>query len=84
MHEILRGVQLIQIKQKYHQHITNTIKIFEILLLLLTELLLCQQNLLQTELKKKKTRLRILKNEFNRLHNHLQLSLNGIDFAHIS
>ena len=44
----------------------------------------CQQNLLQTEINNKKSRLRTLQNEFNRLHNDLQFSLDCIDFAHIS
>ena len=44
----------------------------------------CQQNLLQTEIDNKKSRLRILQNEFNCLRNDLQFSLNCIDFAHIS
>ena len=44
----------------------------------------CQQNLLQTEINNKKSGLRTLKNEFNRLRNDLQLSLNCIDFVHIS
>ena len=44
----------------------------------------CQQNLLQTEINNKKSRLRTLQNEFNRLRNHLQFSLNCIDLAHIS
>ena len=42
----------------------------------------CQQNPLQTEINNKKS-LRTLQNEFNRLHNELQFSLNCIDFAHI-
>ena len=44
----------------------------------------CQQNLLQTEINNKKSRLRTLQNEFNRLRHDLQFSLNCIDFAHIS
>ena len=44
----------------------------------------CQQNLLQTEIKNKKSHQRTLQNEFNRLGNDLQFSLNCIDFAHIS
>ena len=44
----------------------------------------CQQNLLQTEIHNKKSRLRTLQNEFIRLRNDLQFSLNCIDFAHIS
>ena len=40
----------------------------------------CQQNLLQTEINNKRT----LQNEFNRLRNDLQFSLNCINFAHIS
>ena len=44
----------------------------------------CQQNLLQTEINNKKSRLRTLQNEFNCLHNDLQFSLNCIDFSHIS
>ena len=44
----------------------------------------CQQNLLQTEINNKKSRLRTLQNEFNRLRNDLQFSLNCIDLAHIS
>ena len=39
----------------------------------------CQQNLLQTEIKNKKSCLRTLQNQFN----HLQFNLNCIDFAHI-
>ena len=44
----------------------------------------CQQNLLQTEINNKKSRLRTLQNEFNRLRNDLQSSLNCIDDAHNS
>ena len=44
----------------------------------------CQQNLLQTEINNKKSRFRTLHNEFNRLRNDLQFSLNCIDFAHHS
>ena len=45
----------------------------------------CQQNLLQTEINNKKSRLRTLQNEFNRLmRNDLQFSLDCIDFSHIS
>ena len=44
----------------------------------------CQQNLLQTETNNKKSRLRTLQNEFSRLRNDLQFSLNCNDFAHIS
>ena len=44
----------------------------------------CQQNLLQTEINNKKSRLRTLQNEFNRLCNDLQFTLTCIDFAHIS
>ena len=43
----------------------------------------CQQNILQTEINNKKLCLRTLQNEFNRLRNDLQFSLNCIDFAHI-
>ena len=43
-----------------------------------------QQNLVQTEINNKKSRLRTLQNEFNRLRSDLQFSLNCIDFAHIS
>ena len=44
----------------------------------------CQQNLLQTEIKNKKSHLGTLQNEFNRLRSDLQFRLNWIDFAHIS
>ena len=44
----------------------------------------CQQNLFQTEINNKKSCLRTLQNEFNRLCNHLQFSLNCIGFTHIS
>ena len=44
----------------------------------------CQLNLLQIESNNKKSRLRTLQNEFNRLGSDLQFSLNCIDFAHIS
>ena len=43
----------------------------------------CQLNLLKTEMNNKKSRLRTFQNEFNRLRNELQFSLNCIDFAHI-
>ena len=43
----------------------------------------CQQNLLPPEMNNKKSRLRTFQNEFNRLRNELQFSLNCIDFAHI-
>ena len=39
---------------------------------------------LQTEINNKKSRLRTLQNEFYRLRNDLQFSLNYIEFAHIS
>ena len=44
----------------------------------------CQQSLLQTDIHNKKSHLRTLQNEFNRLRNELQFQLNCIDFAHIS
>ena len=44
----------------------------------------CQQSLLQTEINNKKSHLRTLQNEFNRLRSDFQFRLNGIDFAHIS
>ena len=43
----------------------------------------CQQNLLQTEINNKKSHLRTLQNQFNRLRSDLQFRLNCIDFAHI-
>ena len=43
-----------------------------------------QQNLLQTEINDEKSRLRTLQNEFNRLRNDLQFSLNCVDFGRIS
>ena len=43
-----------------------------------------QQNVLQTEINNKKSHLRTLQNEFNRLWNDLQFSLNCTGFAHIS
>ena len=44
----------------------------------------CQQSLLQTESDNKKSYLRTLQNEFNRLRIKLQFKLNCINFAHIS
>ena len=44
----------------------------------------CQRSLLQTEIDNKKSHLRTLQNEFNRLRNELQFKLNCTDFAHIS
>ena len=44
----------------------------------------CQQSLLQTEIDNKKSHLRTLQNEFNRLRIKLQFRLKCIDFAHIS
>ena len=44
----------------------------------------CQLNLLQTEINDKKSRLRTLQNEFNRLHSDLQFSLNCTCFPYIS
>ena len=44
----------------------------------------CQQSLLQTEIDNKRSHLRTLQNEFNRLRIELQFKLNCIDFAHIS
>ena len=44
----------------------------------------CQQSLLQTETNNKKSRLKTLQTEFNRLRNDLQFSLNCNAFAHIS
>ena len=44
----------------------------------------CEQNILETEINNKKSRLRTLQNEFNRLRDDLQLSFNCIDFADIS
>ena len=44
----------------------------------------CQRSLLQTEIDNKKSHLRTLQNEFNRLRNELQFKLNCIDFTHIS
>ena len=43
----------------------------------------CQHNLLLTEINLKRSRLRVLKNEFCLLHNELKSVLNCIDFAHI-
>ena len=44
----------------------------------------CQQNLLQSEINNKESYLKPLQNDFNRLRNDLQFSLNCIDFARIS
>ena len=44
----------------------------------------CQRSLLQTDIHNKKSHLRTLQNEVNRLRNELQFQLNCIDFAHIS
>ena len=43
----------------------------------------CQHNLLLTEINLKRSRLRVLKNEFYLLHNKLKSVLNCIDFAHV-
>ena len=47
-------------------------------------LLPTKRSLLQTEIDNRKSHLRTLQNEFNRLCNKLQFKLNCIDFAHIS
>ena len=44
----------------------------------------CQRIPLQIEIDNKKSHLRTLQNEFNRLRNELQFKLNCIDFSHIS
>ena len=43
----------------------------------------CQQNVLLTEINLKRSRLRVLKNEFYLLHNELKSVLNCIDFVHV-
>ena len=47
-------------------------------------LLPTKRSLLQTEIDNRKSHLRTLQNEFNRVCNKLQFKLNCIDFAHIS